>query len=453
MQMKHSVCYDKNAEEIIRILNQNGYEAYYVGGCVRDALMGNVPHDFDIATNALPEQTKRIFWEKGVPVIETGIQHGTISVLLQKQPYEITTFRTDGEYLDHRRPESVTFVRSLKQDLARRDFTMNALAFHREEGVLDFFEGQKDLQNHVIRCVGEPETRFREDALRILRALRFAAVLDFTIERNTAAAIHSSKELLRMVSPERICAEFSKIMMADRPSRVLREYIDVFGIFLPELLPSVGFQQNNPWHRYDVFEHTMVALEHTPCDLPTRLAVLFHDIGKPYVYTQDSNGIGHFKGHAALSETLAKQMMMRLKFDRKTRDTVCLLVLHHDDRIPNTPASVKRLIRRLGKQNAIRVIQVEIADHAAQNSAMVAPRQQEAQSIERMIHELAGKDAACITYADLAVNGTDILEAGVPQGRQVGKLLAMLLETVTEEKLPNEREALLQFIQVNKDCL
>lgn len=453
MQTKLSACYEKHAEEIIRILNQNGYRAYYVGGCVRDALLGKTPHDFDLATDALPEETEALFRGKGYPVIETGIRHGTVSVILEKKPYEITTFRTDGEYRDHRRPDRVTFVRTLREDLARRDFTVNALAFHRKEGVLDYFNGRADLEGRTIRCVGRPEARFKEDALRILRALRFAAQLGFSIEQNTAQAVRSCKELLRTVSAERICAEFTGILEADAPSGILREYIDVFGIFLPELLPSVGFRQNNPWHLYDVFEHTMVALEHTPRDLTVRLAVLFHDIGKPYVYTQDGDGVGHFKGHAALSAQLAEQILKRLRFDRRTREDVCLLVRHHDDRIPADAASVKRLIRRLGKENAARVIRVETADHAAQNPALVAARRQEMQVIGRMIESLTQPGACCLTTADLAVDGTDVLAAGVPQGRQVGRMLERILELVTEEKLPNEREALLRYIETNKNEL
>ncbi|MFR1518760.1 MAG: CCA tRNA nucleotidyltransferase [Clostridia bacterium] len=453
MQTKRSVCYDENAEKIIDLLHENGYKAYYVGGCVRDALMGKKPHDFDLATDALPAQTEEIFRKKGYSVVQSGIRHGTVSVVLDKIPYEITTFRTEGAYRDHRRPEEVRFVGSVKDDMARRDFTINALAYQKAEGLLDYFAGRADLEHRIVRCVGEPEVRLREDALRILRALRFAAVLNFTIEKHTAAAIHACKDLLRMISAERIWAEFTGILTAQRPSGCLREYIDVFGVFLPELLPSVGFQQNNPWHIYDVFEHTMTALDHTPCDLTLRLAVLFHDIGKPYAYTQDSAGVGHFKGHAAISATLAEQILTRLHCDKHTQKSVCLLIRHHDDRIPAETAAVKKLIRRMGAENALRAVQVELADKFAQNPERGKDRRQELDSISAMVEALMQPGAACITYADLAVNGDDLLAAGIPQGARIGKILKLLLELVTEEKLPNEREALLQFVRDQKDGL
>ncbi len=453
MRTRLSACCDEKADEIIELLRKNGYLAYYVGGCVRDALMGKTPHDFDIATNALPDQTARLFRENGYAVLETGAQHGTVSICFGKRAYEITTFRTESAYRDHRRPDSVKFISSLKEDLSRRDFTINALAFYKEEGLLDYFGGENDLKNRTIRCVGEPNVRFAEDALRILRALRFSAVLDFSMEPDTAAAVHTCREWIRIVSAERICAEFSEILTADGAVRILRDYIDVLGVFLPELLPSVGFPQNSPWHIYDVFAHTLTALEHTPADLTLRLAVLLHDIGKPYVYTQDENGTGHFKGHAALSAELADRILRRLKFGRRLREDVCLLVRHHDDRIPCDAASVKRLIRSMGKENALRLVQVERADRAAQNPVMVAERSRAVEKIGRMIHELTRPDAACITIADLAVSGEDLLAEGIPQGVRIGKALAMLLEEVTEERLPNEREALLRFLRENQALL
>lgn len=453
MRTRLSACCDEKADEIIELLRKNGYLAYYVGGCVRDALMGKTPHDFDIATNALPDQTARLFRENGYAVLETGARHGTVSICFGKRAYEITTFRTESAYRDHRRPDSVKFISSLKEDLSRRDFTINALAFYKEEGLLDYFGGENDLKNRTIRCVGEPNVRFAEDALRILRALRFSAVLDFSMEPDTAAAVHTCREWIRSVSAERICVEFSGILTADGAVRILRDYIDVLGVFLPELLPSVGFPQNSPWHIYDVFAHTLTALGHTPADLTLRLAVLLHDIGKPYVYTQDENGTGHFKGHAALSAELADRILRRLKFGRRLREDVCLLVRHHDDRIPCDAASIKRLIRSMGKENALRLVQVERADRAAQNPVMVAERSRAVEKIGRMIHELTRPDAACITIADLAVSGEDLLAEGIPQGVRIGKALAMLLEEVTEERLPNEREALLRFLRENQALL
>ena len=439
-------CYDPAAEALISILWDGGYCAYYVGGCVRDALLGHTPHDFDIATNALPEQTCALFTEHGFSVLPTGLRHGTVSVLVDHVPYEITTFRSDGVYGDGRRPDSVSFVDSLRTDLARRDFTVNALAYHKTTGVRDFFGGLADLEHRVIRCVGKPEERFQEDALRILRALRFAAVLGFTIEPDTAAAVHACAARIKAVSAERICSEFSRILLSENPSRMIREYIDVFGIFLPELLPCVGFSQNSPWHIYDVFSHTLEALSHTPPDLTLRLAVLFHDIGKPSVYTEDANGVGHFKGHAAVSASLAQAILKRLRFDGRTQHDVCLLIRHHDDRFPANRVSVKKLIRRMGRENALRVVQTELADNAAQNPAAVAARRPELYAMEALVRELSAEEEACFTRAELAVNGRDLLNAGVPEGAQIGALLNRLLDAVIQEELPNEREALLKFV-------
>ena len=449
--MKLSACYDENAEQIIDILRKKEYSAYYVGGCVRDALMGKMPHDFDIATDALPEEVRAVFQKRGYPVIETGLKHGTVTVLAGHQPYEVTTFRVDGSYEDHRRPDSVSFVKSLKADLSRRDFTINALAYDACGGVRDYFGGLADIQNKIIRCVGEPQKRFTEDSLRILRALRFAATLDFTIEKNTSDQIHACKELIRAVSYERICAEFCKIMCSGKPSAILREYVDVFGIFIPELLPMVGFRQNTPWHIYDVFEHTMAALDNTPCDLTLRIAVLFHDIGKPSVYTEDEHGVGHFKYHGVRGTELAKVIMDRLKFDHQTKQDVCLLVRHHDDRIPGDSVSVKRLIRRMGDENALRIMRLEYADNSAQNPEKVAGRREMIRRIEQMIIALTAPEERCFSYKDMAVDGRDILAAGVPQGPEIGSLLGTILDKIIKEELPNEREALLKFISDQKD--
>lgn len=439
---------DAGADKIIEILCTRGYQAYYVGGCVRDVLMGRTPHDFDIATNALPDVTASILREYGYAVIETGLKHGTVTAIYRGRPYEITTFRTDGKYLDHRRPSDVSYVKDIKEDMARRDFTINAMAIDKEGVLVDYFGGAEDIERRVIRCVGDPAVRFEEDALRIMRAIRFSAVLGFTIDENTSKAIHACRELFKNISAERICAEFSQIMVSERPSVCIREYIDVFGVFIPELLKSVGFDQKTPWHIYDVFEHTMTALDNTPPELTTRLAVLFHDIGKPYVYTEDAAGVGHFRGHAMYGADMAGNILLRLRFSRKIHDDVRLLVRHHDDRIPAERASVKRLMRRLGAENAARMADVELADHIAHNPVMVEARIKDTLLIRKMIDELTAEQA-CISLADLAVGGRDIIDAGVPQGKAVGDMLALLLEMVIDDKLPNEREALIKFVKEN----
>lgn len=437
--------YDKNANEIIYTLNKNGYEAYYVGGCVRDALLGIKPCDFDITTSAKPEETSAIFRRAGYTVIETGIKHGTVSVIFDKKSYEVTTFRVDGKYSDSRHPVSVEFVSSLKEDLARRDFTVNAMAYHPKTGIFDFFGGREDLKNKFIRCVGEPVKRFEEDALRILRALRFASRYDFTIEENTSNAIKQCKALLDNISAERIYSELCGILINSSCAKFFRNYVDVFAVFIPEILPMVGFAQKSRWHIYDVFEHTMVALENTPDDLIVKLTVLFHDMGKPIVFTEDEQGFRHFKGHQKVSCEIAEKILRRLKADNKTRERVCRLVLHHDDRIPLDETAALRLIRRMG-EDALRAIYVEKADNLGQNPVMVSKRYSELIELQKMVEKLIKNDEACIYLSDLAISGKDVIACGIKPGPRVGEVLNILLEEVTEKRLPNEREALVDFI-------
>ena len=437
--------YDKNANEIIYTLNKNGYEAYYVGGCVRDALLGIKPCDFDITTSAKPEETSAIFRRAGYTVIETGIKHGTVSVIFDKKSYEVTTFRVDGKYSDSRHPVSVEFVSSLKEDLARRDFTVNAMAYHPKTGIFDFFGGREDLKNKFIRCVGEPVKRFEEDALRILRALRFASRYDFTIEENTSNAIKQCKALLDNISAERIYSEFCGILINSSCAKFFRNYVDVFAVIIPEILPMVGFEQKSRWHIYDVFEHTMVALENTPDDLIVKLTVLFHDMGKPIVFTEDEQGFRHFKGHQKVSCEIAEKILRRLKADNKTRERVYTLVLHHDDRIPLDETAALRLIRRMG-EDALRAIYVEKADNLGQNPVMVSKRYSELNELQKMVEKLIKNDEACIYLSDLAISGKDVIACGIKPGPRVGEVLNILLEEVTEKRLPNEREALVDFI-------
>ena len=438
--------YDENAEEIIRILNENNFEAYYVGGCVRDALLGNKPHDFDITTSAKPQDCCEIFRKFGYYVLETGIKHGTVSVVFDKKIYEVTTFRSDGEYKDNRRPESVEFVQSLKEDAARRDFTINAIAYHPEMGIIDFFGGVQDLENKTVRCVGEPVKRFEEDALRILRALRFAGRFGFTIEENTSKAVKQCKELLKNISAERIYSEFCGILMAGNCADIIREYKEVFGVFMPEILDIVDFEQKSRWHVYDVFEHTMAALENTPDDIIVRLSVLFHDFGKPHVCTEDEQGFRHFKGHQKVSSDIAKNILKRLKADNDTIQRVCKLILHHDDRIPPEESAVLRLMRRMGEDTK-RSIYVEKADNSAQKQSMVAKRFDEILEIERIYEKIKSDENSCVYLSDLAISGKDVIDCGVLEGAKVGEILNVLLEEVTEKRLPNEREALVKYIK------
>ncbi len=433
--------YDPGADTIIDILSSRGFDAYYVGGCVRDVMMGRIPHDYDIATGAEPEICADIIRNAGFAVIETGLKHGTVTAVLNGRPYEITTFRADGAYTDHRRPSEVSYVKNIRDDLSRRDFTVNAMAADRNGNVTDHFGGVYDIKRRLIRCVGDPETRFKEDALRIMRAIRFAAVLDFTIEKETSDAIRSCKDLLKMISAERISQELTLLLTSGRPSAYIREYIDVFGVFMPEIMPSVGFRQNNPWHIYDVFEHTMAALDNTPPDITTRLAVLLHDIGKPYTYSEDESGTGHFKEHAAVGADMARKILSRLRFPSSVINDVFVLVKHHDDRTSPDSVSVKRLMRRLGPENAARIADVELADSIAHNPVMVEDRIKDIYVIKDMIGRIE-RDNACIRISDLSVDGNDIISLGVPQGKRVGEILSTLLDAVIDERVPNDKEAL-----------
>ena len=434
------------ADEIIRILNKNGYEAYYVGGCVRDALLGDKPHDYDFTTSAKPEECCEVFRSAGYSVIETGIKHGTVSVVLNKKVYEVTTFRSDGEYADNRHPQSVEFVSSLREDVARRDFTINAIAYHPEKGIIDFFGGKQDLNDKVIRCVGEPVKRFEEDALRILRALRFAGRLSFTIEEKTSKAVKQCKGLLKNISAERIYSELCGILKTPKCADIIREYKDVFGVFMPEILDMVGFEQKSRWHVYDVFEHTMVALENTPNDILIRLAILFHDMGKPHVCTEDEQGFRHFKGHQKVSCEIARNILKRLKADNDTIQRVCNLVLHHDDRISAEESAVLRLMRRMGEDTE-RSIYVEKADHSAQNQNMVAKRCVELLEIENLYKKIKSDKDSCVFLTDLEISGKDVIACGVSEGKQIGEILNALLEEVTEKRLPNKREALINYVK------
>ncbi|MBR5773515.1 MAG: HDIG domain-containing protein, partial [Clostridia bacterium] len=301
---------------VISTLNDNGYESFIVGGCVRDYLMGKTPHDYDVTTSATPEQVKTCF--NNNKVIETGIKHGTVTVLVDGESVEITTYRIDGEYKDNRHPELVTFSKTIDEDLRRRDFTVNAIAYNPEKGFVDLFNGIQDIKNGVISCVGNPDERFNEDGLRILRALRFTSVLDFEISKETSDSIHRNKMLILNVSPERIWTEFKKLLCGKNVRRVLLEYSDVIGVFIPEILDSVGFEQNNPYHCYDVLTHTAHAVENAPDDVVIRLAAFFHDIGKPSVYSEDENG-GHFYSHAKVSEEITNAVLTRLRCDNLTK--------------------------------------------------------------------------------------------------------------------------------------
>lgn len=427
------------AAEALEALRAAGHEAFCVGGCVRDMIMGRCPNDFDITTSALPQQTKACFG--GYHVIETGLKHGTVTVVIGGEPLEITTYRVDGEYRDNRRPEEVFFTSRLEDDLSRRDFTVNAMAYCPERGLVDVFGGREDIENKIIRAVGEPDRRFCEDGLRILRALRFAAVLDFTIEPQTADSIHRNRHLLKNISAERIWVELVKLVCGVGAARILGEFSDVLCEIIPEFVPSVGFDQRNPYHIYDVYTHSLRALEAAQGDKYVKLAVLFHDIGKPGSFSEDERG-GHFYGHHKLSAELTDKALRRLKCDGKTLHTVVKLVDAHDRGVPATEKSVRRLLSSFGEEDTRRLIQLKRADNSALVEWLVQPRLAELDEIESIVDKIHA-EGELPSLKNLAVHGDDIIKLGVPAGKRVGEILNALLDAVIDGELVNEKAALL----------
>ena len=422
--------------EILKTLEAAGYGAWCVGGCVRDALLDRMPGDWDVTTSARPEETMALFAGRAVP---TGLRHGTVTVKTEQGGVEITTLRRDGAYRDHRRPETVTFTDSLEEDLRRRDFTINAMAADLQGTLYDPLGGRADLTAKVLRCVGEPDRRFGEDALRILRGLRFAAELGVTVHPDTAVAIHRNRELLRAIAPERIWAELKKLVSGKWAAEVLRAYPDVAGVFWPEILPMVGFDQRNPHHCYDVWEHTLHALDAAPPDSVLRWAVLFHDMGKPECFALDTQGIGHFMGHGVVSRRIADGVMDRLRFDNAAKERIGELVEWHDHRV-ETEKGVRRMLNHFGERNFRYLLAIQRADNMGQAEEFRG-RQKEIDRIEAMLDRELEK-GSCFSLKQLAVNGNDLLGLGL-SGPAVGQTLQGLLDRVMDGTLPNDRDALL----------
>ncbi len=427
-------------------LNNHGFEAYVVGGCVRDTLLGREPNDWDITTDALPEQIIEVFSDHRV--IPTGIQHGTVTVLIDSQPLEITTYRIDGEYRDNRHPDSVTFTRNLREDLQRRDFTINAIAYHPQAGIVDHFSGLADLDNRQIVCVGDPEKRFTEDALRILRALRFSAQFGFSVEKMTAKAIRRLAPLLRCIAVERVQGELVKLLCGEYVREVMLSFSDVIGIILPEIVPTIGLEQANPYHFLSVYEHTIETIAAIESKPSLRLTMLFHDSGKPACYTRDENGVDHFRGHAAVSAAIAEQAMSRLRFDRATIDTVKKLILHHDDDLTPADYPLKRVLNRMGPELALDLVEIQKADVRGQHPDKL-DRIDSLDGIAVRMRELI-KENACFSLKSLAVNGNDLAAIGYSSDSRLGDMLNTLLEQVMSGKLPNERATLLRYAKKQK---
>ena len=428
---------------IIKNLQRHGYDAYAVGGCVRDSILNRKPEDWDITTSAKPEQGKRIFRR----TVDTGIEHGTVTVLIGKDGFEVTTYRVDGLYEDGRHPKEVTFTSRLEEDLKRRDFTINAMAYNDDERLVDAFGGMRDLNYHLIRCVGDPKERFSEDALRILRAVRFSAQLAFPIEPETAEAIKSLAPNLEKISAERIQAELVKLLVSDHPERIQDACeLGITKVVLPEWDDMVGVKQNTPHHKYDVAAHTVHALQNVKNDKVLRLTMLFHDMGKPVMKTTDENGRDHFKGHAIASEQIAKTVMKRLKFDNDTIRKVTKLVAYHDYRMEPTGANVRRAMHEIGVELFPYYLAVRLADTKAQSSYERRGKLENIIQI-RELYRNALRNKECVTLKDLAVTGTDLINLGIAPGKELGTLLNELLDMVIEDPAWNQKGKLCDYVK------
>lgn len=429
----------KNVDTAINLLQSAGFEAYAVGGCVRDSLLGKTPNDWDITTSAKPEDMKSVFAD--FHCIDTGIKHGTVTVVIDGEPLEITTFRLDGEYEDNRHPKSVTFTSDLGADLGRRDFTVNAMAYSKKTGTVDLFGGQNDLKNKIIRCVGDPDRRFNEDALRILRALRFASALDFEIEEKTAQSLLKNRALLGNISEERIAKELLKLVCGKGAKRILTDFAPVLFEILPELQPMYKNSHDNPHHCYDIYEHTLIAVESIDPEPTLRFAMLLHDCGKPAVKKFDENGVAHFYGHQRISAEISAQILARLKVSNKFRDEILFFVSNHDrwELYENTE-KMPRYLSKFGLDGVLNLLKVMRADVLAQ-SPEYRYRLDQIADAEETAKNLAAQKP-CLSLSELQINGRTLMDIGIPQGRKLGAVLAQLLDEVIDGVTKNTQEAL-----------
>lgn len=432
---------------VIDFLEQANHEAWLVGGFVRDALRGVVPHDADIATSAHWEQVKNLALEHGCAVYETGTQHGTVTVVCNNYTIEITTFRSEDTYHDHRHPSAVTFVSSLEEDLARRDFTINAMAYHPTRGLKDPYDGQHDLHHHIIRCVGNPTERFQEDALRIMRALRFASQLSFVMAPDTEQAVFAKAHTLNHVAGERLCVELEGLLCGENVRTVLQHYTEVLGVILPQLNVMKGFDQHSRWHIYDVLEHTACVIENTPAEPLVRWAALFHDAGKPDTFFRDKNGVGHMPGHPLASLDHLRAAAKRLRFSRKQLHDLELLVRYHDDHPHPDRPSVRTLYAKLEEDSHLFHVMCDLMRADALGQAPFSHKRIHTINEVEHIFETMQAEGACLSLKDLPISGADLIELGVQEGPQVGLLLGEVFAAVSRESIKPERKALLTYAQ------
>ena len=436
----------QDVEIIFNLLNTSGYKSYAVGGCVRDSLLNKTPKDWDITTNALPDEVVNIFQSNGHKVIPTGLKHGTVTIVLNSEHYEVTTYRIDQDYTDGRHPDKVEFTNNLVEDLKRRDFTINAMAYNNIDGLIDPFHGLNYLADEIISCVGNPNERFQEDGLRILRAIRFASQLNFEIDLDTSEAIYQNRKLLKNISKERIREELNKILLSNKPSKGFKSLagLGLLDYTIPELKDCIGFNQHNPNHDKHVFNHIMSVLDNTESDLVLRLAALFHDIGKPPTFSIGNDGIGHFYSHHLRSSDIAEEIMKRLKYDNKTIEQVSILVREHMSRYEKLRVkNTKKFINRVGIENLDRLFKLQIADIQGStkrddiNNIIELKKE-----VERVLNEKQP-----LTLKDLEVNGYDLIQIGIPKGKQIGEILNELLEIVLEQPEFNQKQKLIEFMK------
>lgn len=435
------------AKIVINALADAGFSAYVVGGCVRDYFLGNQTSDTDITTSAKPYEVEKILADKNIKVVETGLKHGTVTAVIDKTPLEITTFRADGEYRDSRHPQSVEFVTDIEQDLKRRDFTVNAMAYNDERGLVDLFGGREDIENRIIRTVGEPDARFKEDALRIMRALRFSSVLGFEIEEKTKKSIFDNMYLLENISAERIFSELSKLLCGKNVLNVLDEFRQVIGVIIPQLIPSFNCSQNTPWHTYTVYEHIIHSVDFAPCDPVIRLTMLLHDIGKPSVKRTDENGRDHFKTHADAGEKIAAEVLSELKVSNNIYNKVTTLIKYHQSVENVNDVKIKHWFNKIGEEYTLSLFDVRIADLKAHNLG----KKEVLFEIERLMSleeeaKMIIKRREPYKISELAVNGHDLISLGF-SGREIGDKLSEILTLVMDGRLKNTKKDILDFLK------
>ncbi|MBE6582468.1 MAG: HD domain-containing protein [Ruminococcaceae bacterium] len=431
-------------ELCLSLLNQNGYSAYVVGGAVRDHLMGRQINDYDVCTDALPNEVEGVFHD--YRVIETGIKHGTVTVLVGPSLVEITTFRTDGSYSDGRHPDSVDFTRDIVKDLSRRDFTVNAIAYSPIEGYIDPFCGIGDISSKVIRCVGDPTRRFSEDALRILRALRFSATLGFTINNETSNAIFTLKHNLSLVSKERVRDEIKKLICGKDMFRVMNDYRDIMALIIPDISATFDYNQNNPHHDFDLYTHILKTVSNLPCDPTLRFSGLLHDIAKPITESKDNNGISHFYAHAHHSAEMAEKILRDLRFSNVEIKRIVTLIRHHDGVIEETESAVGRKLSKIGQDMFLDLLDLQRADNASQKLD-TSLRTEHNESLRKIANDILSKEP-CLSLSDLALNGNDMIDMGY-KGKEIGKALTLLFNAVLNGEVKNTKKDLSEYIRIN----